>query len=131
MAPPRVRRGRNGPGAPPGPRRDRSCAWCVEPPREAGGRILGLRGTAPTRHVVGVGVGTPRRARRVPGTVFLRKEVIQPQVPLRLPCYDLVPITDFIFGACLCGSGDFGCPPLWWLDGRCVQGSGTHSPRQC
>src|SRR4051812_17255115 len=23
---------------------------------------------------------------------FLRKEVIQPQVPLRLPCYDLVPI---------------------------------------
>ena len=30
----------------------------------------------------------------------LRKEVIQPQVPLRLPCYDLVPITEFIFGAC-------------------------------
>ncbi len=25
----------------------------------------------------------------------LRKEVIQPQVPLRLPCYDLVPITRF------------------------------------
>ena len=37
-------------------------------------------------------------------TMFLRKEVIQPQVPLRLPCYDLVPITEFIFGACLpCG----------------------------
>ena len=33
--------------------------------------------------------------------VVLRKEVIQPQVPLRLPCYDLVPITGFIFGACL------------------------------
>ncbi len=31
---------------------------------------------------------------------FLRKEVIQPQVPLRLPCYDLVPIAEFIFGAC-------------------------------
>ena len=30
---------------------------------------------------------------------FLRKEVIQPQVPLRLPCYDLVPITEFAFGA--------------------------------
>ena len=28
-----------------------------------------------------------------------RKEVIQPQVPLRLPCYDLVPIAKFIFGA--------------------------------
>ena len=32
---------------------------------------------------------------------ILRKEVIQPQVPLRLPCYDLVPITGLIFGACL------------------------------
>ena len=30
-----------------------------------------------------------------------RKEVIQPQVPLRLPCYDLVPIAEFIFGAWL------------------------------
>ena len=30
---------------------------------------------------------------------ILRKEVIQPQVPLRLPCYDLVPIAKFIFGA--------------------------------
>ena len=30
-----------------------------------------------------------------------RKEVIQPQVPLRLPCYDLVPITELIVGACL------------------------------
>gem|GEM_PF-3247498 len=26
--------------------------------------------------------------------VSLRKEVIQPQVLLRLPCYDLVPVTD-------------------------------------
>ena len=33
--------------------------------------------------------------------VVLRKEVIQPQVPLRLPCYDLVPITGFIFGTAL------------------------------
>ena len=31
----------------------------------------------------------------------LRKEVIQPQVPLRLPCYDLVPIVELTFGACL------------------------------
>ena len=36
--------------------------------------------------------------------IFLRKEVIQPQVPLRLPCYDLVPIVELTFGACLpCG----------------------------
>ena len=32
---------------------------------------------------------------------LLRKEVIQPQVPLRLPCYDFIPITTHTFGACL------------------------------
>ena len=31
--------------------------------------------------------------------VILRKEVIQPQVLLRLPCYDLVPVIEFTFGA--------------------------------
>ena len=30
---------------------------------------------------------------------ILRKEVIQPQVPLRLPCYDFIPITIHTFGA--------------------------------
>ena len=35
---------------------------------------------------------------------FLRKEVIQPQVPLRLPCYDFTPVTNHSLGACLpCG----------------------------
>ena len=29
---------------------------------------------------------------------LLKKEVIQPQVPLRLPCYDFVPITSFTLG---------------------------------
>ena len=32
---------------------------------------------------------------------LLRKEVIQPQVLLRLPCYDFTPITNFTFGSCL------------------------------
>ena len=32
---------------------------------------------------------------------LLRKEVIQPQVPLRLPCYDFTPITNHTLGACL------------------------------
>ena len=59
------------------------------------------------------------------------KEVIQPQVPLRLPCYDLVPITELAFGAALpkVRHSDFEHSPLSWLDGRCVQGSGTYSPR--
>ena len=30
--------------------------------------------------------------------LLLRKEVIQPQVPLRLPCYDFIPITIHTFG---------------------------------
>ena len=32
-----------------------------------------------------------------------RKEVIQPQVPLRLPCYDFTPVADLTV---------VGCPPL-------------------
>ena len=31
---------------------------------------------------------------------ILRKEVIQPQVPLRLPCYDFTPVTNHSLGAC-------------------------------
>ena len=59
------------------------------------------------------------------------KEVIQPQVPLRLPCYDFAPVTALAFGrlAWLPSSGtDFGRSQLPWRDGRCVQGPGTYSP---
>ncbi len=36
--------------------------------------------------------------------LLLRKEVIQPQVPLWLPCYDFTPITGHTVGSCLpCG----------------------------
>ena len=35
-------------------------------------------------------------------TVYLlRKEVIQPQVPLRLPCYDFTPVADLTVAGCL------------------------------
>ena len=33
--------------------------------------------------------------------MLLRKEVIQPHLPVRLPCYDLVPITEFALGTLL------------------------------
>ena len=39
-------------------------------------------------------------ARRRTRQVLLRKEVIQPQLPVRLPCYDFVPITDPTFDGC-------------------------------
>ena len=33
--------------------------------------------------------------------ILLRKEVIQPHLPVRLPCYDLVPLTNHTFDASL------------------------------
>ena len=36
-----------------------------------------------------------------PPTFSLRKEVIQPQVLLRLPCYDFTPIMSHTLGRCL------------------------------
>ena len=39
------------------------------------------------------------------GRVLLRKEVIQPQVPLRLPCYDFIPVTAHTLGPCLLAVG--------------------------
>ena len=56
----------------------------------------------------GTGVGLLR---------VLRKEVIQPQVPLRLPCYDLVPITGFTFGACLAAPATSDAPRFGGLTG--------------
>ena len=40
-------------------------------------------------------------ARRPVSTRCSRKEVIQPQVPLRLPCYDFAPVTELTFDGCL------------------------------
>ena len=33
--------------------------------------------------------------------ILLRKEVIQPHLPIRLPCYDLTPIIEPTFDCCL------------------------------
>ncbi len=62
---------------------------------------------------------------------FLRKEVIQPLVPQRLPCYDFTPIINHTLGAWPLRRGypnDFWYNQLSWCDGRCVQGPGTYSP---
>ncbi len=52
------------------------------------------------------GVGS-RRLRTETGcaAAFFRKEVIQPQVLLRLPCYDFTPIMSHTLGACLLAVG--------------------------
>ncbi len=36
---------------------------------------------------------------------ILRKEVIQPQVPLRLPCYDFTPVAELTVVRCLLQAG--------------------------
>ena len=36
---------------------------------------------------------------------FLRKEVIQPHLPIRLPCYDFTPVIDPAFGSSLLAVG--------------------------
>ena len=44
----------------------------------------------------------PRTRKRVSAMTFsLRKEVIQPQVLLRLPCYDFTPIMNYTLGGCI------------------------------
>ena len=83
------------------------------PSRAAGGGRCGLL-DAPG----GAWRQLPVRWRLRPGFLsFLRKEVIQPQVPLRLPCYDLVPITGFIFGACLAAPTTSDAPHFGGLTG--------------
>ena len=43
---------------------------------------------------------TPNTANTVP-KILRRKEVIQPHLPIRLPCYDLTPIIEPTFDGCL------------------------------
>ena len=63
-------------------------------------------------------------------TLTLRKEVIQPHLPIRLPCYDFTPVIGSTFGSSLLRwVTDFGHIQLPWRDGRCVQDPGTYSPR--
>ena len=54
-------------------------------PRSESGVDLGVIATRPVK----------ARAWSLP-----RKEVIQPHVPVRLPCYDFVPVTSLTLGAC-------------------------------
>jgi hypothetical protein len=69
------------------------------------GRHVSRRARAPD------GAREPHRTGRTPtgviAPVFPRKEVIQPQLPLRLPCYDFTPIIDPTFdGSLPCGLGN-------------------------
>ena len=84
----------------PPPTRGSSRSWskrfvccCTRPPPTTGER------GHPTNRL---NHRTPTPCGRQPGlVVLLRKEVIQPHLPVRLPCYDFVPIADPTFDGSL------------------------------
>ncbi len=56
------------------------------------------------KHIVNDSIkasGPPRAGPRFPGVSFSRKEVFQPHLPVRLPCYDLALVTDLALGRSL------------------------------
>ena len=64
-------------------------------PRERGPQRQEVVRAARVQSSQSSAVGTMRRHN------ILRKEVIQPQVPLRLPCYDFTPVTSRTLGSCV------------------------------
>jgi hypothetical protein len=79
--------------------------------RESGRQFRGRPSSfidAPSRHRSFRRAGRStwdRRFRRTGSTFLPRKEVIQPHLPVRLPCYDFVPITNPTFDGCLLAVG--------------------------
>ena len=72
---------------------------CADWPR----RGLSVGAVAPLRKMTGVPIDLEvpaTREHRGPD-LLPRKEVIQPQLPLRLPCYDFTPIINPTFDGCL------------------------------
>ena len=55
---------------------------------------------SPTASSVLVGLLQPEKV-----ILFLRKEVIQPHLPIRLPCYDFTPVIGPTFGSSLLSVG--------------------------
>jgi hypothetical protein len=83
------------------PRRAGTCRGDRLPDRIASG----LTGATLARRITATAGGSALELeRRVPR--LLRKEVIQPHLPVRLPCYDFTPIADPTFdGSLPCGLG--------------------------
>jgi hypothetical protein len=50
---------------------------------------------------VGTRSALPKQTFRTEAVLFLRKEVIQPHLPVRLPCYDFTPIANPTFDSSL------------------------------
>ena len=76
-----------------------------------GGQVLYVDDST-SEHPSAVGTNVPRASQKIRGEnpggcVLLRKEVIQPHLPVRLPCYDFVPIASPTFDHSLpCHKGE-------------------------
>ena len=92
----------------------------ANPPHKEGRGGQGTQQHAHTRPHKGGATILPRQHARHPGnkppgtmpgnkTILRRKEVIQPHLPVRLPCYDLVPITSLTLD---------GSPQQYWSGHR-------------
>ena len=62
--------------------------------------LHGTRIPRPTQQDREIRTACLRRASACAEMFSLRKEVIQPQVLLRLPCYDFTPIMNYTLGGC-------------------------------
>src|SRR6059036_100012 len=84
----------------PGPR-SRTSPSKLNSSARGDGRSNAARTTPADPVSIDLGGCAAGRSRRLQ---LLRKEVIQPQVPLRLPCYDFTPVTSHTMDGCLpCG----------------------------
>ena len=72
------------------------------------------------------GIRGGRHPHYVHPMLFLRKEVIQPQVPLLLPCYDFTPVADLTVVGCL---QKVGAPPSGKANSHGVTG-GVYKARE-
>jgi hypothetical protein len=79
--------------------RRQPAAELVSVPPSSTSQAPGTPPPAGTHHRPGMALD--RHPHGAPATVLLRKEVIQPHLPVRLPCYDFVPIADPAFDGSL------------------------------
>jgi hypothetical protein len=72
-------------------------AGCTKEDPHEHGRLVSVPPASPTPRTRVSSLGLDRTRTTPAGQALLRKEVIQPHLPVRLPCYDFVPIADPTF----------------------------------
>ena len=82
--------------------RSRSVSDAILADRLGALHLAGMTRTTVRSTLGAINASTPPKGR---DSDLPRKEVIQPHLPVRLPCYDFVPITDPTFDGCLLAVG--------------------------